>query len=194
MRGRGISPEGGQPFDHKALAGFHIGRGAAGLEIVADDAEKGFDPRPMTGLIGDIERLDRLRCDTFAVHFIHQPRKTIRQVVNRAAGGKIRGVVEKCCDKLHQFQPAAQGRHRIGDMGQIPQLSEISQEADARQKAGGACVEEFADAAGHATGVDDELHAREGLGRFSCVVRAQAFDQSTGKIHTGRHAIEAGGV
>ena len=167
VRWRGLSPEGHQPFDDKALTGFHIGGGTACLEIMANDAKEGFNPCPMAGLITDIERLDSLWCHPFAVHFIHQPGKAIGKVVDRAARGKIGGIVEKRGDQLHQLQPAAQRRHRIGDMGQIPKLSEIGQKADARQEARRALVEQLADAAGHAAGVDDKLHAGKGFGRLA---------------------------
>ena len=115
----------GEPFDHHPLPGFHVRLGLANLKIGSNNAQKRHDPFPVAGLIGDVQAFDHLGRHAFAVHFIHQAGKAVRQIVKRRAGRKIGGLVQQLFDQSQEFQPPPQGRDRIGQVGHGPILAQI---------------------------------------------------------------------
>jgi hypothetical protein len=180
-------------LDHAALARLCVGRVGAAVEEGSEDAEKGLDPCPVPGLIRDVEGGDGLGGDTLAVHLVDEFGEAVGEAEDGTARRDIGRAVEQRRDELRQFQLPPQARGGGRQAARLPAFAEIGDEAQTWQKAGRPVVEDVAQAAGHAAGVDDDLYPRQRLGGRIAEPCAQAVDERAGKIHAGREAEDAWG-
>ena len=120
--------------------------------------------------------------------------KAVGKVVERGAGGQIGLFVEQRGDQLGQFQPAAQRRDRGRQPVHRAAFAQIGQQRKLRQQPGRTGIVDLADAAGHAAGVDHQLHPRQRLRRLALHPGGQPVDQRAGEIDPGRQGEDAGGV
>ena len=182
---RRFGPSGGERFDHHALAGLGVGGVAAGFEIGLHQAQKGERPLPVAGEVADVEAGERVGADAFAVHFVHQPGEAIGEVEECGARGEVRLGVQQGGDNLGEFEAAAQRGDRWRQV-ETGAAGDVRDEAEARQKARGARVEDLAQTAAGAGGVDVDRGARQ-VG----AARVEAGDQLGGEIDAGRQGEDA---